>query len=279
MAPTAAPPRGFRDGRVIYLGNDAVYGQGVRDPQPDGRPIPDSPPAAATQQAAFAGLSPEARYELDTHGITVLKSVLSDSELEEARAAFDRMVQQPAAEPHEYSHLKAIVAEPALEALACHPALLMALVELHRGEPHLVSASLNHKPPRPDNAPPQNGAQLHGGAEFADRHEYGQDVSVGAEAPGRLHIENCVCFPYLDTVFEGDGGLLIMPGSQKNEFVRPPELFGPCKPPTQTRAQTLVRGLERLPRCHTVRAWLGRCEGATGGRPRGLGGMGLVACA
>ena len=229
MAAAAAQPRGFRDGRVIYLGNDAVYGQGARDPQPDGRPIPDSPPAAAPQQAAFAGLSPEARYELDTHGITVLKSVLSASELEEARAAFDRMVQQPAAETHEYSHLKAIVAEPALEALACHPALLMALVELHRGEPHLVSASLNHKPPRPGNAPPQNGAQLHGGAEFANRREYGQDASVGAEAPGRLHIENCVCFPYLDTVFEGDGGLLIMPGSQKNEFARPPELFGPCK--------------------------------------------------
>jgi hypothetical protein len=222
--------RGFRDGRVIYLANDAVFGQGVRDPQLDGRPVPDSS-SPAQQQQQFEGLTPEARYELDTFGVCVLKSVLSASELDAARAAFDRV---PAAMGGDLDHLRSIIAEPALEALACHPALLPALVELHRGEPHLVSTSINHKPPRLADQPPQNGAQLHGGTDFADRREHGvQDASVGTEAPGRLHIENCVVFPYLDTVLEGDGGLLVMPGSQKSEFPRPRELFGPCESHTK----------------------------------------------
>ena len=235
MARAMQKPRGFRDGRVIYVGNDAVYGQGVRDPQPDGRPVPDSGSAAAAAgRQQLEGLTPEARYELDTHGVCVLKSVLSAAELHAARAAFDRIVQLPPADLRGLDHLRSVITEPALEALACHPSLLPALVELHRGAPHLVSASLNHKPPCPMDRLAQNGAQLHGGAEFAKHGEYGvRDVSVGAESPGRLHIENCVVFPYLDTVHDGDGGLLIIPGSHNNEFPRPPELFGPCKSPTK----------------------------------------------
>ena len=231
MVAAAQQPRGFRDGRVIYMGNDAVYGQGVRDRQPDGRPVPDSQQAREQQ---FEGLSPEARYELDTFGVCVLKSVLSAAELDAAREAFDRSKQKqlPAGDDvvHELDHLRSIVIDPALEALASHPGLLPALVELHRGEPRLVSASVNHKPARQVDGPPQGGAQLHGGAAFAERCEYGTQVtSAGAEAPGRLHIENCVVFPYLDSVLDGDGGLLIMPGSHKNEMTRPPELCGPCK--------------------------------------------------
>lgn len=226
-------PRGFRDGRVIYVGNDAVYGQGVRDRQPDGRPILDSSsvrqPVREPQQQ-FEGLTPEARYELDTYGVCVLKSVLSTAELDAARAAFDRLNRLSAVDLHGLDHLRSVIAEPAVEALACHPSLLPALVELHRGKPHLVSASPNHKPPVPVDRQAHGGAQLHGGAEFATLGKHGdQDVSVGAEAPGRLHIENCVVFPMLDTVHDGDGGLLIIPGSHKNEFPRPPELFGPCK--------------------------------------------------
>jgi hypothetical protein len=149
-------------------------------------------------------------------------------------------------------HLRSIIAEPALEALACHPALLPALVELHRGEPHLVSASVNHKPPRLADQPPQNGAQLHGGTDFADRREHGvQDASVGTEAPGRLHIENCVVFPYLDTVLAGDGGLLVMPGSQKSEFPRPRELFGPCE--SHAKASPTPFALLRCAACMRMR--------------------------
>ena len=33
-------------------------------------------------------------------------------------------------------------------------------------------------------------------------------------------------FPYLSDVHEGDGGVLVLPGSHKSEFVRPPELYG-----------------------------------------------------
>ena len=32
-------------------------------------------------------------------------------------------------------------------------------------------------------------------------------------------------FPYLDDVHPGDGGLLVLPGSHKSQFDRPPQLF------------------------------------------------------
>jgi hypothetical protein len=50
MAAAQLQPRGFRDGRVIYMGNDAVYGQDARDLQPDGRQVPDSPAPAVRQR-------------------------------------------------------------------------------------------------------------------------------------------------------------------------------------------------------------------------------------
>ena len=33
-------------------------------------------------------------------------------------------------------------------------------------------------------------------------------------------------FPYLDDVLENDGGVFMLPGSHKSQFVRPPSLFG-----------------------------------------------------
>jgi len=42
---------------------------------------------------------------------------------------------------------------------------------------------------------------------------------------GRIFYDDFVIFPYFDDVFPGDGGLLVVPGSHKAEFERPPSLF------------------------------------------------------
>lgn len=49
---------------------------------------------------------------------------------------------------------------------------------------------------------------------------------VCEERNGRVFCDNFVAFPYLDSVNEGDGGLIILPGSHKSKFTRPPHLFG-----------------------------------------------------
>ena len=41
-----------------------------------------------------------------------------------------------------------------------------------------------------------------------------------------MFCDNFVVFPYLDDVLEGDGGVFVLPGSHKAQFVRPPSLFG-----------------------------------------------------
>jgi hypothetical protein len=96
----------------------------------------------------------------------------------------------------------------------------------------------------------------------------------------RLHIEDCVVFPYLDSVLDGDGGLLVMPGSHKSEFTRPSELCGPCKRATPApripRVCSLANANCSACRCHPVRERMGRREAARGGRSSRLGGLGLV---
>jgi ectoine hydroxylase-related dioxygenase (phytanoyl-CoA dioxygenase family) len=42
---------------------------------------------------------------------------------------------------------------------------------------------------------------------------------------GQIFCDNLVVFPYLTDVNPGDGGLIVLPGSHKAEFVRPPGMF------------------------------------------------------
>lgn len=43
---------------------------------------------------------------------------------------------------------------------------------------------------------------------------------------GRIRSNHFLVFPYFDDVNDGDGGLLVLPGSHKSLFERPEQLYG-----------------------------------------------------
>ena len=193
------------------VANDATYGgDGVRDELEsrtgsgsgsagDGE-LELRPPCGETAPA-FAGLTHTERYLFDTHGILTLRGALSAEEVVAARAAVERSRGKVSA-----------FEEPALEVMHTHPRLLPVLLELMEGEPHLVSTgSATKQPARPEDATtarrPAGGAQLH------CQREYNRDAAhFVARAPGRIYADNLVVFPYFTDCYEGDGGLIVIPG-------------------------------------------------------------------
>ena len=55
--------------------------------------------------------------------------------------------------------------------------------------------------------------------------DYGFESARYEVRQGRIYCDDFVVFPYLDDVHPGDGGLLVVPGSHKSQFDRPPQLF------------------------------------------------------
>lgn len=154
------------------------------------------------------------RYELDAFGFLHLRSALSVPELAAARSAVERLAAAPrGADP------LAFAAEPALAALATHAALLPALLELGGGAPRLVGGGLMHDP----GAPTLGEAD---GAEFEARPHrgHGAPASYVAEAPGRCRCDDVVVLPCTEACGPGDGGVLLVRGSHKVAFDRPPGL-------------------------------------------------------
>ena len=69
-------------------------------------------------------------------------------------------------------------------------------------------------------------------------------------------------FPYLDDVLPGDGGLLVVPGSHKSEFDRPPQLFDQGRieeevPPGVVNITPAAGDVVIMPECvtHGVLPW------------------------
>jgi hypothetical protein len=196
------------------VANDATYGgDGVRDELEsrgsgfaDGElePRPAAWAPCGETAPAFAGLTHTERYLFDTHGILTLRGALSAEEVAAARAVVERSRGKVSA-----------FEEPALERMHAHPRLLPVLLELMEGEPHLVSTgSATKQPARPEDATtarrPAGAAQLH------CQREYNRDAAhFVVRAPGRIYADNLVVFPYFTDCYEGDGGLVVIPGSHK----------------------------------------------------------------
>ena len=58
------------------------------------------------------------------------------------------------------------------------------------------------------------------------REDFGWQSTRYDTREGRIYCDDFVIFPYFDDVDPGDGGLLVVPGSHKAAFDRPPGLFG-----------------------------------------------------
>ena len=57
------------------------------------------------------------------------------------------------------------------------------------------------------------------------REDFGWQSTRYDTREDRIFCDDFVIFPYFDDVFPGDGGLLVVPGSHKAAFARPPSLF------------------------------------------------------
>ena len=168
-------------------------------------------------------MTAEQRYLFDLHGYLLVRNALSAEELAAARAAAEHYVATPSEQlPDGFRvdgkrYLNGFAFDPALERLALHPSTWPIVTELTRGRPRLASGTL-----QVDDA--SEGAseamRLH-----CARDDFGWDAIRYEVRNGRIFCDHTVVFPYLSDVHPGDGGLLVVPGSHKSMFERPPELF------------------------------------------------------
>ena len=98
-----------------------------------------------------------------------------------------------------------------------HPSIWPIVKELTRERPRLASGTLQVNAASEDTS---QAMRLH-----CARDDFGWDAIRYEVRDGRIFCDHTVVFPYLTDVHPGDGGLLVVPGSHKSMFERPPELF------------------------------------------------------
>jgi ectoine hydroxylase-related dioxygenase (phytanoyl-CoA dioxygenase family) len=165
-------------------------------------------------------MTPEQRYFFDVAGYLHLQNALSDAELAAGRAATQRYIDTPPDElPPGFGvegkrHINGFAFDKSLEALVFHPKTWPIVKEFTNGKPRFMSGTLQV------DFPGAEGGRLH-----CARDDYGWESCRYETRDGGIYCDNFVIFPYFDDVFPGDGGLLVVPGSHKASFHRPPEAF------------------------------------------------------
>ena len=171
-------------------------------------------------------MTPEQRYFFDTTGYLHLPQVLSEEELKPAQDAAERYISMPPEEwPRGFGadlerrdltgYQNGFAFDPALERLALHPTTWPILMELTDYRPRFNSGTLgynNHK---------HRFHPLHAGWTPEKR----PDTRRYYVEDGKIRCTDFIFFFYLTDVFLGDGGLIILPGSHKCHFERPPDMF------------------------------------------------------
>ena len=172
-------------------------------------------------------MTPEQRYFFDVSGYIHLEKALGDGELKQAQDAADRYIHTPPGElPPGFElddsgkinsssrrYIHGFAFDRALESLALHPKTWPIIKELTGNRPRLASGTLQV------NTHDRPGTRLHCARE-------GSWQTTRYECrDGRIFCNNFVVFPYLTDVHPGDGGLIVIPGSHKAQFPRPPGLF------------------------------------------------------
>ena len=168
-------------------------------------------------------MTPEQRSLFVLHGYLLVPDVLAADELAAARAAIDRYIATPDAElPEGFSrsedgknYANGFAFDKALESIVVHPKLWPIIKEFTHDRPAFSRGTLlvdthQHEP-----------LGLH-----CAREDFGWQSTRYDTREGRIYCDDFVIFPYFDDVDPGDGGLLVVPGSHKAAFDRPPGLFG-----------------------------------------------------
>ena len=203
-------------------------------------------------------MTPEMRYLLDLNGYLHLRGALSPRELHACRAAADRYVALCAAveragagasvpegfgngakpgHPGGRGYSNGYAWEKPLEQLLFHRRVWPIVLELTDGRPGLSTGTMIVDDAALGQAH-QQGSHLHCAREDVEGIvNPGRSPSNVAPFEGscycqrdpnsdRIRSDNFVVFPYLDSVAEGEGGLVVLPGSHKSKFNRPAHLFG-----------------------------------------------------
>ena len=176
-------------------------------------------------------MTPEQRYFFDLTGYLHLEGVLQGEELKKVQAAAQHYIDTPPDEvpdgfkidnerDHFNWYLHAFAFDKALEALAFHPQTWPIIRELTSGRPRLSGGNMMvDGPGRPFHP-------LHSGREGV-RRRGSTDARHYFVLNGKIHCNDLVFFFYLNDVHPGDGGLIVVPCSHKESFLRPRELFYP----------------------------------------------------
>ena len=173
-------------------------------------------------------MTPEQRYFFDLTGYVHLRGALSEDELKPAQKAADRYINMSPEEwPPEFggdlnrSELIGLqhgfAFDKSLEVVARHPAIWPILMELTNSRPRLNGGTLGY------NRHGHNFHRLPAGW-TADKQP---DVRRYYIEDGKIRATDLFFFFYLTDVHPGDGGLIVLLGSHKAQFARPPEMFYP----------------------------------------------------
>ena len=170
-------------------------------------------------------MTPEQRYFFDVFGYLHLKGAIEPDDLKAAQEAAERYVRTPPDEMPSGFGIKepsegfllfqfGFAFDRPLEKLAMHPASFPVVCELTQDRPRLMNGTLlvNRVDP---------GSHLH----CAREEDIAWPCTHYLVKDGRIFCDNLVVFPYLTDVNPGDGGLIVLPGSHKASFVRPPGMF------------------------------------------------------
>ncbi|MDE2846841.1 MAG: phytanoyl-CoA dioxygenase family protein [Gemmatimonadota bacterium] len=166
-------------------------------------------------------MTPEQRYLFDVFGYLHIENALSKQELEACQRASARYMNTPEDKlPPGFGfdgkrHLHGFAFDKSLEALTRHPSIWPIVRELTNYKPRLISGTLQVDRP---------GESAVGGLHCA-REGFGWESTRYETHHGRVYCDDIIVFPYLDDVFPGDGGLIVLPGSHKANFPRPESLF------------------------------------------------------
>ena len=165
-------------------------------------------------------MTPEQRYLFDVQGFLLLSGAIGDLEVKTARSAAEKYSHSESL-PAGFSidgrlHKHGFAFDSSLQGLTMHPSYWPIILELTNGKPRLVSGTLQIS--RHDLL--DEATRLH-----CAREDWGWDSSRFEIKDGRIFTDHIVVFPYLTDVYPGDGGIVVLPGSHKAEFDRPPELF------------------------------------------------------
>ena len=168
-------------------------------------------------------MTDEELYLFDTLGYLKTENVLDRETVSAGLAAAQRIVDDHPELLEEAGYgdkyRRVIMYEKILERIAYSPAVMSYVCHVTNNMPRLTDATLMV----------QNAA--HGFHNFHLRKDI--DSEIREDAPRfytdavnrRIYSDYVTFFVYLTEVREGDGGLLVVPGSHRASFIYPPELF------------------------------------------------------